>query len=335
MLQIVTLACSITTRRAVLAGAGSVAIAPPATATASSANAALQSTRYPSALKLADGSLFPYASFGLQIYDNDTAERLTLAAIEAGFRNFFASVLANNQRGFAKAVKRCGVPRDELFICGSVVSNRAFDEESAYQLTKLGCKENMEAFAVGGITELDMIMLDYPGPDKSCIRGQWRAFEEMKAAGLVRSLAVSNFTPQQLDYICADKGSTRPMVNQLPLCVGYHDPGIVKANGRRGVHVQAWSPLGNGRLTRFSRDAKMTKAACAEIGAKYGKSAYQVALRWLTQTNTSFTVEARSADHFGEDISIFDFELSDADLAALEMLNVQPETEGSVTGPDV
>ena len=178
-----------------------------------------------------------------------------------------------------------------------------------------------------------MIMLDYPGATDACIRGQWRAFEEMKAAGLVRSLAVSNFTPQQLDVVCA-AGRTRPVVNQLPLCVGYHDPGILAANARRGVHVQAWSPLGNGRLTRFARDAPAAKERCAAIGARYGKSAYQVALRWLTQYGASFTVEAKSAAHFREDLELFDFELSPAEMAALEELNVQPAFEGSVTGPN-
>lgn len=296
--------------------------------------AAVAATSFPSSVKLANGESFPLASFGLQIYDDDTAERLTLLAIEAGYRNFFASVLANNQVGFARAVKRSKVPREELFICGSVVSNRALDEETAYELTALGCAENMKAFSEGGISQLDMIMLDYPGPTDACIRGQWRAFKEMQARGLVRSLAVSNFSPKQLDVVCTGSLATRPMVNQLPLCVGYHDPGLIAANGRRGVHVQAWSPLGNGRLTRFSRDKGPIRALCTEIGSRYSKSPYQVALRWLTQYGASYTVEASSATHFKEDIEIFDFALSKEEMAALEELNVMPGYEGSVTRPD-
>ena len=98
----------------------------------------------------------------------------------------------------------------------------------------------MEAFGVGGITKLDMTMLDYPGPDDDSIRGQWRAFEEMKDAGLVSSLAVSKFSPQQLDVVLSDpKTRHRPTVNQLPLTVGYHDAGLVPANAKRGLHVQA------------------------------------------------------------------------------------------------
>ena len=74
---------------------------------------------------MSTGEAFPLASFGLQIYDDATAEKLTRVALDEGYRNFFASVLAGNQRGFAKAVAASSVPRSDLFICGSVVSNRA------------------------------------------------------------------------------------------------------------------------------------------------------------------------------------------------------------------
>ena len=98
-----------------------------------------------------------------KVYDDDTAYRLTMVALETGYRNFFASVLAGNQKGFARAVKDSGIPRDELYICGSVVSNRAQGFDAARTATTKGWKRNMEAFAAGDITYLDQIMLDYPG----------------------------------------------------------------------------------------------------------------------------------------------------------------------------
>merc|ERR1712194_206242 len=85
-------------------------------------------------------------------------------SLELGYRNFFASVLARNQRGFARGVKASGVPRDQLFICGTVLSDQAGGFDAAYKATKEGCDENLEAFKVGGIDYVDMIMLDYPGP---------------------------------------------------------------------------------------------------------------------------------------------------------------------------
>jgi diketogulonate reductase-like aldo/keto reductase len=93
---------------------------------------------------------------------NDSASPVVVAApsppqwaLEAGYRNFFASVLAGNQRGFARAIQESSVPRSDLFICGSVLSNRARGFEAARQLSERGCKENMEAFATGGIGYID------------------------------------------------------------------------------------------------------------------------------------------------------------------------------------
>lgn len=161
---------------------------------------------------------------------------------QVGYRNFFSSVLAYNQRGFAAAIKEAGIPRSELYICGSVLSNRARGYEAARKLSAAGCADNMAAMATGGIDYLDMIMLDYPGPDADSIRGQWAALEDMKASGLVGDLAVSNFSPAQLDVVLATGGS--PITcNQLPVSLANPMPGYIEANADRGVLVQSWSPL--------------------------------------------------------------------------------------------
>ena len=258
---------------------------------------------------LNNGLVFPRASFGLQIYDDQKAYELTLVALEAGFRNFFASVLAGNQRGFARAVKDSSIPRDQLFICGSVVSNNAFGFDKAFSATRRGCKQNMGAFSAGNIDYLDMIMLDYPGPDAESIRGQWAAVEEMRQQKLTKSLAVSNFSPAQLDCLLSDAELAKPTVNQLRYSVAVHPPGMVEANNNRGVLVQSWSPL--------SSLSRPTKALCADIGKGYGKSGAQVALRWIVQNKASFRTQSKNPAHFKEDLEVFDFELTDAEMAQL------------------
>ena len=299
-----------------------------------SAAAALAATGPPSLVRAADyklqpgaklitGENFPTASFGLQVYDDTTAEQLTLIALELGYRNFFASVLARNQKGFARAIKKSGVPRDELFICGSVLSNQAQGFDAAYKLSARGCKENLEAFAVGGIDYVDMIMLDYPGTDDASIKGQWKALEEMHAAGTAKTLAVSNFSPKQLDVVAsvATSKATMPTVNQLPYGVGFAGyyngkaAEIVAENRKRGVVVQAWSPLRKALKGR-ARDA------CAEIGQKYGKSAAQVGLKWIAQANggATYTTQTKSKEHFKEDLEIFDFTLTAEEIATLSAI---------------
>jgi 2,5-diketo-D-gluconate reductase A len=265
---------------------------------------------------LSDGTRFPLASFGLQIYSDDTAYKLTLTALEVGYRNFFASVLAGNQKGFAKAVKDSGIPREDLFICGSVVSNRASGFDAAKESTTKGWKRNMECFAVGGIDYLDQIMLDYPGPDNSSIQGQWASFEEMHKLGLSKTLSVSNFSPSQLDCVL-EKCTVRPVVNQLPYSVAYHPGNSVAENKKRGIIVQAWAPLGGSLGGRF--DSRM-KGVCARIGKNYNKSFAQVALRWIVQSGGSFTTQSKTKEHFAEDLDIFDFDLTPDEMATLNSL---------------
>lgn len=265
---------------------------------------------------LSDGTKFPLASFGLQIYSDDTAYKLTLTALEVGYRNFFASVLAGNQKGFARAVKDSGIPREELFICGSVVSNRADGYEDAKKATTKGWKRNMECFAVGDISYLDQIMLDYPGPDCSSIQGQWASFEEMHQQGLTKTLSVSNFSSEQLDCLLK-KASVKPVVNQLPYSVAYHPGSVVSENKKRGILVQAWAPLGGSLGGRF---LSSMKGACAQIGKKYNKSYAQIALRWIVQSGGSFATQTKKKEHFQEDLAIFDFELSPDEMATLSKL---------------
>jgi 2,5-diketo-D-gluconate reductase A len=265
---------------------------------------------------LSDGTNFPLASFGLQIYGDDAAYKLTLTALEVGYRNFFASVLANNQKGFARAVKDSGIPRQDLFICGSVVSNTAQGFENAKKETTKGWKRNMESFGVGGIDYLDQIMLDYPGRDCSSIQGQWASFEEMHEQGLSKTLSVSNFSAEQLDCLLKE-AKVKPVVNQLPYSVAYHPGSAVADNQKRGVLVQAWAPLGGSLGGRFSSSMKGT---CASIGEKYGKSYAQVSLRWIVQQGAGFTTQSQNKDHFAEDLHIFDFELTPEEMATLSSL---------------
>jgi len=292
--------------RAALRAGASVALTP--LAPLAPAHAAV--TGGGQSVKLSDNSPFPAASFGLQVYDDEAAYKYTTMALEAGYRNFFASVLAGNQRGFGKAVRASGIPRDEIYVCGSVLSNRASGADAAYAASKRGCDAN---FAALGLGQLDMIMLDYPGPDAASIEGQWKALEAMRKEGGVKSLALSNFSPQQLDVVLGLKDTARPTVNQLPFGVGFKpslNRDLLAANNARGILVQAWSPL---RVL-----SPKAKEICAAIGKPRGKSAQQVALRWIVDKGATYTCQTTSKAHFQEDIDIFDFKLSADELARLD-----------------
>ena len=265
---------------------------------------------------LNNGLTFPIVSFGLQVYDDVTAEAYTKIAVKAGIRNFFASVLAGNQAGFGAAIANVtsgpnAVARTDLFICGSVntgggVCSGKVDCQSQ---TAAGCAANL---AATGLKYLDMIMLDYPAGDCVSIQGQWLAFEAMLKAGTTKSIAVSNFTPDQIDCLSAAK-MTPPTVNQMPYSVGSGSNTVVADDAQRGVVVQAYSPLGGGGL--------VSDPDCIAIGKSHGKTAAQVALRWIVQRNGTFTTSASTAQYFEEDVNIFDFVLLDEEMATLTAKN--------------
>ena len=139
-------------------------------------------------------------------------------------------------------------------------------------------------------------MLDYPSSDCNSIRGQWAAFEDMLKEKGTRSIAVSNFSPKQLE--CIPPNATVPAVNQLPYSVGH---------GK--ITVQAYSPLGSGSV--------LSDHDVIAIGKRHNKSSAQVALRWIIQRNATFTTSASTQEHFEEDLDIFDFELSETEMNTL------------------
>lgn len=260
-------------------------------------------------VKLNNGMAFAVASFGLQIYGDAKAQELTTIALAAGFRNFFASVLARNQKGFGAAIRATHIPRSEIFVCGSVNTGGCRGSANCKAETAAGCRDNLRELGTA-VGVLDMIMLDYPAHDCDGIKGQWAAFEDMLKSGKTKSLAVSNFSPAQLDCIVKDKTLTVPAVNQLKFSVG-SDDSVIRANKQRGIFVQAYSPLQSGSL--------VDDTDCAQIGQAHGgKSAAQIALKYILQKGAGFTTSALKREEFIEDINLLDFTLSQAEMAKLD-----------------
>lgn len=220
-----------------------------------------------------------------------------------------------------KAVKDSQIPRSDLYICGSVLSNRAKGFHAAYEKTKQGCLDNLEIMSTyGDITQLDMIMLDYPGPDKESIQGQWKALLDFQSEHKVLDLAVSNYNAAQLDAVLSmeevDSPMTKPCVNQLPFSLAYHPKNLIDYNLERGVLVQSWSPL-----SRVLNNPNL-RPVLASIGTQYGKSPAQVALRWILQSGSGagFSTQSKKKPHFEEDLHVFDFELTEKEMEELTKL---------------
>lgn len=267
-----------------------------------------------STVRLNNGIDMPSLAFAAQVWGADTCTDATSKALEAGFRFVWSSVLVGSscQAAQGDAIRASSVDRSELFIAGTVNSGGCSDLENCYEQTMSGADEQ---FTTLGFDELDMMMLDYPSYSGcDAIEGQWKAFEELYANKRVRTIAVSNFSPDQIECITSNSSATVPAVNQLHYSVG--DAGsMIEDNAKYGIVVQSYSPLNSGSLI-YDDD-------CKTIGAKYGKSAAQIALKWILQTNGTVATQSTSLEHLQEDVDLFDFELSDEDLATLNSKFVQ------------
>ncbi|EOD15988.1 hypothetical protein EMIHUDRAFT_118415 [Emiliania huxleyi CCMP1516] len=264
-------------------------------------------------------SLPPLATFGVQVYDDDAAERYTTQALEAGYRSFFTSPEAGNQRGFARAVRASGVPRQALYIAGSVLSDDAESERAARQLTATACDESRSALSDGGVETLDLLLIERPAGSRAAVRGQWRALASRREEGWARGLGTCNFGAAQLDWL-----PERPLLNQSPFSLGVRMPhaAVLQQHRLRGVALQAWGPLG-GPFGAFP--AQMWQA-CAEVGAARRASREQVALRWITQQGVGCCVHSRSAAHLRQTLAACSgsFDLTERELVRLGELAAEP-----------
>lgn len=251
----------------------------------------------------------PIVAFAANMWTPETCENATLLAIEAGFRFIWSSVLVGQscQEAQARAISQCGVPRNQLFIAGTVNTGGCSDSQSCYTQTLAEAKDQYTAL---GVEHLDMLMLDYPTGSCDGIKGQWSAFEGLLKEGKVDTIAVSNFSPDELQCIASNKSSTVPAVNQMQYSVGHGGDTVVEDDAKFGTFVQAYSPLMHGDLLHLP--------LLIDIGKAHNKSSAQVALRWIVQHNATIATESTKLAHLKEDNDIFDFKLSASEMAKLD-----------------
>jgi len=259
-------------------------------------------------VQLNNGVDMPKLAFAAQVWSDDICTDATSKSLQAGFRFVWSSALVglSCQAAQGEVIRASGIDRSELFIAGTVVSNECTDLDGCYELTMSGAEKQFETL---GLDTLDMIMLDYPASSGcDAIAGQWKAFEELYANKRVRTIAVSNFSPEQIECITSNASATVPSVNQLHYSVG--DAGtMIEDNAKYGIVVQSYSPLNSGAL--------ISDADCKSIGENHKKSAAQIALKWILQTTGTVATQSTSLKHLQEDVDIFDFVLTDDELETL------------------
>lgn len=254
---------------------------------------------------LNNGVVMPQIGYGVYQVTPEECERCVTDALSVGYRMVDTAQVYHNEEGVGAAVKKSGIPRDELFLVSKVwISNYG------YEKAKASIDESLRKL---GTDYIDLMLLHQPFCDRY---GAYRALEAAYKEGKVRAIGVSNFYPDHFIDL-ASNVEIIPAVNQIEAHVFDQQ---IEAQGYMkefGTYMMAWAPLAEGRNNFF------TNPVLENIGKKYGKSVAQVALRWLIQRDVIIIPKSVHVERMQQNLDIFDFELSQEDMAAIAALDTK------------
>lgn len=254
-------------------------------------------------IKLRNGVEMPIIGYGVYQVDPSECERCVSDALKFGYRMIDTAQAYQNEEGVGAAIAKSGIPRNELFIVSKIwISNYG------YKKAKASIDESLRKL---GTDYIDLMLLHQPFCDRY---GAYRALEEAYKEGKLRTIGVSNFYPGHLIDL-ASNVEIPPMVNQVETHVFDQQKEAQKYMEEYGCQIMSWGPFAEGRNNFFSNPV------LEKIGKQYGKSVAQVALRWLIQRGVIIIPKSVHVERMEQNLNIFDFNLSDADMAEIAKLD--------------
>ncbi len=254
---------------------------------------------------LNNGIKMPMEGFGVfQVPDPAVCEQAVLDAIASGYRLIDTAAAYMNEESVGAAVKKCGVPRSELFI-----TTKLWVQDSSYEGAKKAIETSLEKLDMDYI---DLYLLHQPLGD---YYGAWRAMEEAYKAGKLKAIGVCNFYPHVLADFC-ETVDVIPAVNQVELHPFFQQENALKVMKDYGVVPEAWGPFAEGKHGIF------THPVLTSIGEKYGKTAAQVALRWNVDRGVVVIPKSVHKARMEQNMDIWDFSLSPEDMEAVAALDL-------------
>ena len=254
-------------------------------------------------IKLSNGVLMPQMGYGVYQIEPEDCERCVMDAISVGYRMIDTAQAYLNEEAVGKAWKKSGVRREDLFLV-----NKVWHSNYGEGQTMKSIDESLRKLQTDYI---DLMLLHQPFCDRY---GAYRDLEKAYKAGKVRAIGVSNFFPDHLVDLAANM-EIAPMVNQVETHVFDQQREVRKYMDEIGTHIMSWAPLAEGQNNLFS-DPVLTK-----IGEKYGKTAAQVALRWLLQSDVIIIPKTVHKSRMEENLNLFDFTLDADDMEAIALLD--------------
>jgi 2,5-diketo-D-gluconate reductase A len=260
---------------------------------------------------LADGNEIPLLGLGVwQVPDGPETENAVRWALELGYRHVDTAQAYGNEESVGRALRDSGVPREEVFITTKFYPARQDPEAEA--------QRSLERL---GVDQVDLYIIHWPqgGPTWA-----WPGMEGAREQGYARSIGVSNFSVGELDELMS-VARTPPVVNQVQFSPFVNRRKLLEACERHNVALEAYSPLGTGRHLSDQR--------VREIAERAGRTPAQVLLRWCVQRDLVVITKSTHRERIEENAKVFEFELSDEDMAALDALDETSGTERALERP--
>ena len=263
-------------------------------------------------VRLSDGVEIPQLGFGVFQVPPEETQRVVEDALAVGYRHIDTAAAYHNERGVAAALAASGLRRDEVFV-----TTKLWNDDQGFDTTLAAFEKSIEALDTDHV---DLYLIHWPVPSRDLYLDTWRAFERIRAEGGARSIGVSNFRIEDLELL-RDEAEQMPTVNQIELHPRLQQTELRAWHAEHGIATEAWSPLAQGDV--LEDDTLLT------IAAHHERTVAQVVLRWHLQLGNIVFPKSATPERVRENFDLFDFELTEDDMAAIARLDA-----GDRTGPD-
>ncbi len=258
-------------------------------------------------IQLSDGNTIPQLGLGVWQVEPDETARVVGEAIGIGYRMIDTAEGYHNEEGVGAAIAAAEVPREELFITSKL--------RNGGHARDLALKSFDATMTALGIEQLDMFLIHWPVPSQDKYVEAWKTLVELRDAGRIRSIGVSNFNQDHLERIIGETG-VAPVVNQIELHPYFQQRDKRDFHAAHAIKLESYSPLGSGMV--------LEDAAIGAIGAKYEKSIAQAIVRWHLQQGLIVIPKTTHAARLRENFEVFDFALDAGEMDAIGRLDKGP-----------
>lgn len=259
-------------------------------------------------VKLNNGVTMPQFGFGVFLMPPDQTEKYVSVALESGYRLIDTAAAYRNEEGVGEAIRKSGLAREEIFV-----TSKLWNSDHGYDKALKGFETSFKKL---GIDYLDLYLIHWPLPKKDLYSETWKALEEVYKSGRVKAIGLSNFNPDHIDKLL-QQAETVPAVLQVELHPTFNQPKLRQYAKDHGIQVEAWYPLGGQR----SKEKLLSLPLLTDLAKKYGKTPAQIVLRWHIQLGIVAIPKSANPNRIKENINIFDFELSQDEVAAITALD--------------